>query len=119
MQLLNAVLEGAGIDTSAGLKIVGGKEERYARILLKFADKQAGTVEEIRTALKAGDNETAERAAHSLKGSAATLGINALADRAAEAETAIKQGQGVDEAVEALSGTLRVVASAIQDAVAE
>ena len=69
MQLLNAVLEGAGIDTSAGLKIVGGKEERYARILLKFADKQAGTVEEIRTMLAAGDNATAERAAHSLIGS--------------------------------------------------
>ncbi|MGA9442323.1 MAG: Hpt domain-containing protein [Methyloceanibacter sp.] len=119
MQLLNAVLEGAGIDTSAGLKIVGGKEERYARILLKFADKQAGTVEEIRTMLAAGDNATAERAAHSLKGSAATLGINALADRAGETETAIKQGQGIYEAVEALSGALRTVVSAIQDAVAE
>ena len=54
MELMNEVLEGAGIDTAAGLRIVGGKDDRYARLLQKFADRQAGTVEEIRTALAGG-----------------------------------------------------------------
>lgn len=118
MELRNAVLEGAGIDTAAGLTIVGGKAERYGRLLLKFVDKQQDTADEIRAALAAGDAETAERAAHLLKGSAATLGMNGLSARAADAEMAIKQGNGIDEAVETLSAALRQAVSAIQDAAA-
>jgi len=119
MDLDCGVLDGAGFDSAAGLKIVGGKADRYAKLLQKFADRQSGTVEEIRTALDAGDSATAERAAHSLKGSASTLGANALAERAAEAETAIKSGQGVDQALETLSESLCAVVSAIQNAVTE
>ena len=32
----------AGIDTSLGLKQVGGKRERYESLLRKFAGRQAG-----------------------------------------------------------------------------
>jgi two-component system, sensor histidine kinase and response regulator len=113
------VLDGAGFDSAAGLKIVGGKADRYAKLLQKFADRQSGTVGEIQAALDTGDIATAERAAHSLKGSASTLGANALAERATKAETAINSGHGVDEALEALSESLRITISAIQDAVTE
>lgn len=119
MDLDCGALDGAGFDSAAGLKIVGGKADRYAKLLKKFADRQSGIVSEIRAALDAGDNATAERAAHSLKGSASTLGANALAERAAEAETAIKSGQDVDEALETLSESLRISVSAIQNAVTE
>jgi len=113
------VLDGAGFDSAAGLKIMGGKVDRYAKLLHKFADRQSGIVGEIRAALETGDIAAAERAAHSLKGSASTLGANALAERAAEAETAIKSGQDVEEALETLSESLRLTVSAIQDAVTE
>jgi two-component system sensor histidine kinase/response regulator len=119
MDLDCGVLDDAGFDSTAGLKIVGGKADRYAKLLQKFADRQSGTVSEIRAALEASDSATAERAAHSLKGSASTLGANALAKRAAEAEAAIKYGQGVDAAIETLSDSLRAVVSAIQHAVTE
>ncbi len=119
MDLDCGVLDGAGFDSAAGLKIVGGKADRYAKLLQKFADRQSGTVEEIRAALDAGDSATAERAAHSLKGSASTLGANALAERAAEAETAIKSGHGVDQALETLSESLCAVLSGIQNAITE
>ena len=90
----------AGIDTHLGLKSVGGKRERYESLLRKFAGRQAGAVEAIRAALSVGDTSTAERDAHSLKGAASTLGATALAEHAALAETAIKTGQSVDEALE-------------------
>ena len=49
--------------------------------------------------MSAGDAATAERAAHSLKGAAGTLGAHALSEAAAKAETAIKSGHGIDDAV--------------------
>ncbi len=33
----------AGIDTSLGLKRIGGKRDRYESLLRKFAAKQAGS----------------------------------------------------------------------------
>jgi len=109
----------AGIDTNLGLKSVGGKRERYESLLRKFAGRQAGTVEAIRGALSVGDISTAERDAHSLKGAASALGATALAERAAHAETAIKTGQRVDEALESLSQSLAAVVVAIHTALAE
>ena len=119
MNLNCGALDGAGFDSAAGLKIVGGKADRYAKLLRKFADRQSGAVEEIRTALDAGDSATAERAAHSLKGSASALGANRLAECAAEVEAAIRSGQDANQALEALSGSLRTAVSAIQHAVTE
>lgn len=116
MKSLHDLLDGAGIDSSAGLRIVGGKEDRYVKLLQKFADRQAGTVGEIQSALDAGDSATAERAAHSLKGSASTLGANSLAECAAKAETAIKSRTDASEALEALNESLSKVVSAIKSA---
>jgi HPt (histidine-containing phosphotransfer) domain-containing protein len=57
----------------------------------------------MRAALSAGDAATAERTAHSLKGTTGTLGAVALSEAAANAETAIKTGHGVEAALKALS----------------
>jgi two-component system, sensor histidine kinase and response regulator len=91
-----------GIDVASGLKRTGGNRQRYETLLRKFADQQAGTAAVIEAALAGGDAATAERAAHSLKGAAATLGASALSETAARAEIAIKDGNGVDEAVSLL-----------------
>jgi HPt (histidine-containing phosphotransfer) domain-containing protein len=106
----------AGIDTESGLKRLGGKRERYESLLRKFATKQAGTVEAIRAALSSGDPTAAERDAHSLKGGAATLGADGLAEEAAKAEAAIKSGHAVDEALLSLSRSLDGVVAAIRTA---
>ena len=103
----------AGIDTSLGLKRIGGKRERYESLLRKFAGQQAETAEAIRAALSVGDLSTAEREAHSLKGAASTLGITSVAEQAAKVETAIKTGQNVDEALEFLSLSIVAVVDAI------
>jgi two-component system sensor histidine kinase/response regulator len=106
----------AGIDTESGLKRLGGKRERYEALLRKFADRQAEAVDAIRAALSAGDMATAEREAHSLKGAAATLGADHLAEDAAKAELAIKSGNGVDRELLSLSRSLDGVVTAIKTA---
>ena len=102
-----------GIDTERGLKLTGNKRGHYESLLREFAKQEAGAVEQMRTALAAGDAATAQRGAHSLKGAAGTLGATTLAEKASSAETAIKNGRGVDEALKSLSMSLVSVVGAI------
>jgi len=112
----HALLKIDGIDAAGGLKRLGGKRERYEQLLRKFAARQAGSVEAMRTAIASGDTDTAERDAHSLKGSAATLGADHLAEEAGKAEAAIKSGNGIDDALQSLSRSLDGVVMAIRAA---
>ena len=105
-----------GIDTKAALRRAGGSLKRYESLLRKFAQLSAGGVEEIRKALAIRDTETAARAAHSIKGSAANLGATAVAEVAAKAESAILSGQGVDEALRSLEASFATTAAAIRAA---
>jgi signal transduction histidine kinase/DNA-binding response OmpR family regulator/HPt (histidine-containing phosphotransfer) domain-containing protein len=105
-----------GIDTKAALRRAGGSLKRYESLLRKFAQPSAGGVEEIRRALAAGDTETAARAAHSIKGSAANLGAAAIAEVAAKAESAILSGQGIEEALRSLETSFATTAAAIRAA---
>jgi signal transduction histidine kinase/DNA-binding response OmpR family regulator/HPt (histidine-containing phosphotransfer) domain-containing protein/HAMP domain-containing protein len=105
-----------GIDTKAALRRAGGSLKRYESLLRKFAQLSAGDVEEIRKALAIGDAQTAARAAHSIKGSAANLGATAVAEVAAKAESAILSGQGVEEALRSLETSFAKTAAAIRAA---
>src|SRR4029079_12772373 len=91
-----------GIDVRSGLKRTGGQRERDETLLRKFAEQQLGATEAMRVALSGGDAATAERTAHSLKGSAGTLGAVTLSDAAAKAETAIKARHDVGAALTSL-----------------
>ncbi|MGC1634319.1 MAG: response regulator, partial [Candidatus Acidiferrales bacterium] len=83
----------AGVDTQSALRRTGGNPKRYEMLLRKFAE--SANVEEIRGGYASGDTATAARAAHSMKGAASNLGATAVANAAAEVETAIKAGQSV------------------------
>src|SRR5680860_612131 len=82
-------LEIEGVDTRSGVRLTGGKRARYEVLLRKFAERQGGAVDAIRNALTEGDAGSAERAAHSLKGVAATLGAPTLAAAAADAAASV------------------------------
>jgi signal transduction histidine kinase/CheY-like chemotaxis protein/HPt (histidine-containing phosphotransfer) domain-containing protein len=103
-----------GVDTATALRRTGGNPRRYEMLLHKFAE--SADVEEIREAHASGDTATAARAAHSLKGAAANLGATAVADCAADVETAIKAGQSVQPLLDALAAKLRAVVLAIGSA---
>ncbi|MEM9589845.1 MAG: response regulator [Pseudomonadota bacterium] len=107
------------IDVASALKRTGGNRTRYESLLRRFAQKQASVVEEIRTLLSTGDAATAERAAHSLKGAASTLGAMTVSEAAAAAETAIRDGHGVDETLASLSNNLARAVEAIETALPE
>jgi CheY-like chemotaxis protein len=104
----------AGVDTRSALRRTGGNPKRYEILLRKFAE--SANVEEIREAHASGDTATAARAAHSLKGAAANLGATAVANAAAEVETAIATGHSVQPGLDALAAKLRTVVQAIQSA---
>ena len=107
-------LDVKGLDVDEGLRLTGGSRKRYAALLRKFAERQGGTVEDIRLALSNGDAATAERAAHSLKGAAATLGAAPLAAAAAETEAAVRMGRDAEDTLRTLSLTLDPVVKSIQ-----
>jgi signal transduction histidine kinase/DNA-binding response OmpR family regulator/HPt (histidine-containing phosphotransfer) domain-containing protein len=77
-----------GIDTLCGLANVGGNGVLYRRALSLFRDREADFARRFNAARRAGDADTAMRAAHDLKGLAGTLGMHALQ----EASTALERG---------------------------
>ena len=70
-----------GLDAGDGLRRVLGKREAYVGLLRTFASGQAGAPEAIRAALAEGRRADAERAAHTLKGVAGSIGARAAAGR--------------------------------------
>jgi len=96
----------SGMDTAAALKRSGGNLNRYESLLRRFAESQATAIDDIRVAMVAKDTSTARRLAHSLKGAAANLGLSALAEVAARAESAIESEQDIPLALESLSHSL-------------
>ncbi|MBB2493384.1 response regulator [Aquipseudomonas ullengensis] len=82
-----------GVDMASGLRRVLGKPELYQRLLSKFAASQADFPGQLRSALAAGESDSAERLIHSLKGLAGNLGALDLAAQAATLESAIKDAR--------------------------
>ena len=70
-----------GLDAADGLRRVLGKREAYVGLLRTFASGQAGAPDAIRAALAEGRRADAERAAHTLKGVAGSIGARAAAGR--------------------------------------
>ena len=103
-----------GIDTEGALKRLGNKRERYEALLRKFAEKQSGSVAAVRTALAAGDRAAAERELHSLRGAAGSLGINAIAETAAECERTLREGGDVEASLKTLEKSLATSVVAIR-----
>ena len=94
-----------GIDIKAGLQRVGGNPKLLRKLLGEFYIDHRGDISAIHDALEQGDNDTAQRLAHTIKGVAAAIGASELNIKAKDLESVIKQGQldNVAELVEQLS----------------
>jgi len=104
----------SGIDTVAALKRTGGNRKRYEALLQRFAQTQSRAVDDIRSALAEDDSRTAQRLAHSLKGTSANLGANGLAEVAAAAEAAIASKQSIAPSLDSLARSLDLTVAAIR-----
>jgi two-component system sensor histidine kinase/response regulator len=83
--------ETSGIDTKAGLAIVGNNGKLYRKLLGKFRRDFSDVKEKIGAALESSDFKEAEQLVHKLKGVSANIGAKELADFAGKLETAINQ----------------------------
>ncbi len=95
-------------DITAALVRVNGKRPMLRRLFLSFGEEFENTVPEIRRLLDEGKTKEAERAAHTLKSAAATLGADAVAAVAGTLEQTLRQGKldSVTDLVAALEGKL-------------
>ena len=81
----------AGLDTADGCRRVGGNAVFYLKLLTMFRDNTAMSfTADFELACKAGDWTTALRLAHTLHGTAGTLGAAALSSAAAKLELALR-----------------------------
>jgi len=103
-----------GISIASGLGRVAGNRQLYTKLLCKFKEGHEDAVEQIKSALQAGDRETAARLAHTVRGVSGNLGGDNLYQAAAELEKAIKQGESLDLVMPEFDAQLRVVMEGIR-----
>jgi two-component system sensor histidine kinase/response regulator len=101
-----------GLDVAAALRRLLGRRVAYVGLLRTFTARRASVPGEIRAALVEGRTAEAERAAHSLKGAAGTIGADTLQRQAGEVETAIRNGAGAAQ-VEPLLNTVESTLAAL------
>lgn len=85
-----------GVNVAASVRRIGGNVVLYRSLLDKFRVNQGNFVGSFRQTLAAGDRNTAERQAHTLRGIAGTLGAETLQDLAASLESCIKKGESAE-----------------------
>ena len=96
----------AGIRQDLGLACAGGRAELYLKMLLRFRQGNASFGDQFQAALQRGDASEATRMAHTLKGSAGTIGALSLEARAAQLEAACLRGEAPQAILALLTGLL-------------
>ncbi|MFZ4554345.1 MAG: response regulator [Burkholderiales bacterium] len=109
----------AGVDTDLGLRRAAGKPELYRKLLATFVRDMAASVEVIHQALATGDRDRAVRAAHTLKGSAGSIGASILQTLAGTLETRLATDVPQTGELDELAASLRSVVDAIESALGE
>jgi HPt (histidine-containing phosphotransfer) domain-containing protein len=82
-----------GFDTAGALRRVAGNRGLYRRLLISLLHTQGDAQARLDAALADGDLRQAEHIVHTIKGVAANLGANGLADAASGLDVELKQGQ--------------------------
>ncbi|MCD5361299.1 PAS domain-containing hybrid sensor histidine kinase/response regulator [Chromobacterium aquaticum] len=90
---LQALADTCGVDIACGLALMRGRVDKYLDLLRRFIVSHSNDMFELEVALKAGDHSAALRLPHTLKGTAATLGLGQLAAAAARLEESLHQAE--------------------------
>ena len=98
------------------LEMVGGDLDFVGQLVDEYRADGATRVADMRTALATGASEDLRRAAHTLKGSSASLGASHLADACREVEAAARDGRldGLGPRVDAIAVEFDAVVTALQ-----
>ncbi len=101
------LIQAPDFDIKGALKRIGGEKDLYARMLKRFEPEFSDAPRSIRQALDTGDLEAAERAAHSVKGVAGSVGVLTLVDAALQLELAItNRSEDIEHCLEVFQSEL-------------
>ncbi len=110
----SSTLDLPGIDTTCGMTTARGKPAFYRKLLRLFFDDKREFEVQFREAQHDADPAAAQRAAHSLKGMAASIGARTLAELAAALEVASRNGaHDIDDRLDAVVAELHIVIKGI------
>lgn len=82
-----------GLRVADAVRHMGGKLETYCNVLREFRHRQQSVIANIQVALESGDQKTAERLVHTLKGLFGTLGAEAEKGYAEVLEQGVQRGE--------------------------
>lgn len=105
-----------GVDIATVVKRLGGNRAVVKKLLASFVNNHRSAGVTVANALSANDFATAERIAHTLKGTAGTMGIMGVYATAKALEDAIKTKQfdGLDSLSEAFDASLHLVVTTLE-----
>jgi two-component system, sensor histidine kinase and response regulator len=83
----------SGIDVTGTLQRLGLEFETLRRMLVRFADGHAPTLDALRAGVASGDAPEAARHAHAIAGAAGNLGVDALRNATKALEHAARAGR--------------------------
>lgn len=87
---LSELKELPGFNLEFGLTLMRNKPDKYLQLLTRFIESKKDDMISIYDCLSTNDRATAQRIAHSLKGSASSLGAQSLSEKAAALEEMFK-----------------------------
>ncbi len=85
-----------GIDVITGVKRIGGSIERYGELLFEFVNLNDQIPREISDAIQSDNHKEAMDKVHSIRGAAALLGADLLAEAAYRLEVALKDSTNIE-----------------------
>lgn len=118
----------SGFDAEQSIRRLLGNAALYAELLRLFVRERPEAVKKLRASMEAHDFAQAELAAHTLKGTAATVGAGSVKAAAEELERLLKEAlspggkvtpQELDEKMDGLESALLVATSDIEAWLAE
>ena len=105
------------VDFEDGKKRVMNNAKLYVKLLAKFKD--GTSLDELETAVAAGDLEKAQAQAHTIKGVAANLSLTELANQSLELENQIKSGSVNPDTMEHLKTVFSATLQEAEKVIAE
>jgi PAS domain S-box-containing protein len=111
-----------GLDVALGLRLLRGRADSYQRMVALFARCHGEDAARVTVAYAAGDVATVKRVAHSIKGSAGSIGALGVAQAAATLDLALRDqvpAQKIDAACNSLVAELDSLMDGIRANMAE
>ena len=92
-----------------GLASLQGETDKYLDLLRRFVELQRDDMRRLAASLAAGDHATAERLAHTLKGTSSMLGAHGMSQAAARLTLALRERPQADAAGDSVRADMQAI----------